>query len=468
MITIAKRNTSWISIAAIIALIGTLFTLNARTDAASAAANIVDPKQTYTYEIMLRDIKALVKAYPDLMAYRSIGKSEYGRDLWELKVGSGPVKIMLNGSHHAREWISTITLMELAENLGQWERSGALWEGIRMADLLDHVTFYFVPMVNPDGVTLQQKGTAAFPKQDRAALIKMNKGSANFKRWKANAKGVDLNRQYPANWEGIKNPAPGPSYMNYKGKVPLQAKEAKAMAQYARALKPEIAVSYHSSGEYVFWNYKTPAANVERDYKIASAYSAMTGYRMMTPEKNPSGGGFTDWFIQEFRKPALTPELGKAAGETNVPLSAWDRIWKQQRYVPWLLGDLILTDWMEGQQAKKAEGRIQLESSAASYASPDLGSKKTGALPEGIYDALQTQGSWMQIKTPEGESRWIAKRAALPAPNPAEEASQDSAQPQPSQQPKPSPQPTPNPTLNPSVPPSPESSADATQTPGTP
>ena len=101
--------------------------------------------------------------------------------------------------------------------------------------------------------------------------------------------------------------------------------------------KPEIAVAYHSSGEILYWNYKTKAENVIRDKAIAKAYANMTGYQLIQPQMNPSGGGFTDWFITQFGHPGLTPELGRAVGGDNVPLSEWGRIWQQQKNTVWLL-----------------------------------------------------------------------------------------------------------------------------------
>jgi g-D-glutamyl-meso-diaminopimelate peptidase len=389
-----------------------LFSLTAVTWAGTPV--LVQPKQIYTYDIMVRDMKALAKSYPELISYQTIGKSEYGRDLWHLRIGHGPVNILLNGSHHAREWITTVTLMKMAETMGQNYRSGASWNGRQIGDLMEHVTFHIIPMVNPDGVTLQQKGAAAFPKQDRAALVRMNKGSSDFKRWKANARGIDLNRQYPAGWKGINNPAPWPAYMNYKGDRPLQAKEAQAMAAFTRKLRPQMAVSYHSSGEYVFWNYKVPAKNLERDRKIAQAYSSMTGYRMVKPEPNPSGGGFTDWFITEFGNPGLTPELGRPAGETHVALSGWDRIWKQQQYVPWLLGDAILTVWMKEQAATQVSGEIELDGKAGYYASPALNSGRIGSLGQGRYPVTHKKGSWIEIEA-GGQSYWLANALTRPA-----------------------------------------------------
>ena len=84
-------------------------------------------------------------------------------------------------------------------------------------------------------------------------------------------------------------------------------------------------------------DYKTEAENVIRDRAIAKAYANMTGYQLIQPQMNPSGGGFTDWFITQFGHPGLTPELGRAVGGDNVPLSEWGRIWKNRNTV-WLAG----------------------------------------------------------------------------------------------------------------------------------
>jgi len=388
-------------------LVTALFPAPFVASAAKSLNNIVVPKQIYTYEVMTRDIRALATQYPDLIRYRSAGKSEYNRDLWVLEVGRGPVNVLLNGSHHAREWISTILLMKMAEHIAISDRDDAQWGDYRIRDLLDHVTFRIVPMVNPDGVTLQQKGLDAFPKKDHAALLKMNGGSANFKRWKANAKGVDLNRQYPANWDQIKNPAPAPYYMNYKGKKPLEAKEAQAMVKLATSIKPAIAVSYHSSGEILYWNYKTPEKNLQRDLTLATAYSNMTGYQLVKPVAQPSGGGFTDWFIEQFGQPGLTPELSPSVGEHDVPLANWDRIWNQNKDAAWLLGTTAVRIELDKLQPKKAAGWIELKKEATVYEWPALNARTFGNLPIGNYMVTRSKGNWLEIKSNDGFLRWI-------------------------------------------------------------
>ncbi|WP_165763807.1 M14 family zinc carboxypeptidase [Halalkalibacter urbisdiaboli] len=300
---------------------------------ASQAASIVNPKQTYTYEMMERDMKKLANSYPDLIEYKSIGKSEYGREIYAIKLGNGLSTSYINGSNHAREWISTNLIMHMIDQYAVAYSNGKMIGSYHPKSLLDQHSIWFVPMMNPDGVTLQQKGLQAFPKEDHAALLKMNNNSTNFKRWKANGKGVDLNRQFDANWKNIENNPGKPSFANFKGYAPHTASEVKAVIKFTKEIKPEMAVSYHSSGRILFWNFHQKGAQLERDYKHAKAMNQMTGYRLM-PQAGPrAGGGYTDWFIQTYKRPAFTPELGYYAGATNVPLSEYDAIWNQNRLV---------------------------------------------------------------------------------------------------------------------------------------
>lgn len=371
----------------------------------SAAGGIVNPKQVYSYDIMARDLEKLEEAYPGLIRLHTIGQSEYGRDILAADLGLGEAYVMVNGSHHAREWITTVLIMSMLERYAEAYAMDEAWNGVPVRDLLHRVTFRFVPMVNPDGVTLQQFGLDAFPEDVHADLIAMNGGSVDFRRWKANALGIDLNRQYPADWDNIREPGSGPHYMNYKGKAPLAAKEAQAMAEETKRTNPEIAVAYHSSGEMVYWNFHTKPENLARDRAIATRYSEMTGYRLVRPEPNPSGGGYTDWFIQTFGRPALTPELGRRAGETNVPITEWERIWNRHRDTGWMLAEEAYNLWLGRQTAEYASGEIRLISPQQAYRWPDHRSAKLGTLWPGRYKLFRAKGGWAEIETAEG-SRW--------------------------------------------------------------
>lgn len=298
-----------------------------------ASAAYVSNNKVYTYEIMEQDIKELAKAYPDLIKYQVIGKSEYGRNIYAVSLGNGPSVVQINGSHHAREWMTTMVNMNMLEQYAQAYKNGKSIDGFNVKSIINQSTIWFIPMVNPDGVTLQQFGLKKFPSSDHKALIKANDGSMDFRRWKANGKGIDLNRQYDADWENICCNPGRPYFKNYKGPRQNYAKETIAMVDFINKTKPEIVVSYHSSGEILYWNFHQSGSRYNRDHSLAKQIGKMTGYSLIYPKANPSGGGLTDWFISHYKRPAFTVEIAPYVGETSIPLSYFPSIWNENKVI---------------------------------------------------------------------------------------------------------------------------------------
>jgi len=304
-------------------------------------ARVVNPDQVYTYDVLTADLQALQATYPGLIQIRSIGTTVYGREIWAVGLGTGPATVFLNGSHHAREWLSTTLLMYMLE---EYARSGG--------DLLARTTLWFVPMVNPDGVTLQQLGLSAFPPEVRPRLLELNGGSDDFRHWKANAEGIDLNHQYPAGWDHVGGPAAA-AFANYKGTAPLQAAEAQAVAAFTYAIDPEITVSYHSSGRILYWHYRTKAEHLDRDQRLAGEFARITGYSLVEPTPGAAGGGYKDWFIQEFGRPGFTPELGAYVHEDSLPLWAFAEEWERNRTIGRFVAEEGYKLWAARQQTEK-------------------------------------------------------------------------------------------------------------------
>lgn len=300
---------------------------------AEAAHDLVNPNQFYTYDEMITDMKELAAHYPGLISYKEIGRSEYNRPIYAIKLGKGNATVLVNGSHHAREWISTNLSMDMIDEYASAYTNGDYLGKYNVRDILNKTTMWFVPMVNPDGVTLQQYGLTKFPSADHWKLINMNEGSTDFKRWKANARGVDLNRQYDADWANIKNNKSGPSWSNYKGTAPVNQAESRVMVNFTAQVNPEMSLAYHTSGEILYWNFHQTGSWYDRDHAYAKVIENLTGYSLVYPGTNPSGGGYTDWFIIKYKRPGFTPELGNYAGNTHVPVSEYPAIWSQNKYV---------------------------------------------------------------------------------------------------------------------------------------
>lgn len=293
---------------------------------------IVNPRQIYTYLQMKRDIQTLAQKYPDLIHYEVVGQTAYGRDIYAVSLGKGKATGFINGSHHAREWITTNLNMYMIDQYAlAYERNQTLG-GYNLKNTLDNTTLWFIPMVNPDGVTLQQFGASAFPESARSSLISMNNGSSDFSHWKANAQGIDPNRQYDGGWSNISiDPVTHPWFKDYKGPSPFYINEVKAVLTLINQVNPQLTVAYHASGQVIYWEYKASGLRYSLFENYAQSIHDMTGYSLVYPGANPSGGGMTDWWTYNIGRPGFTIEVGSMQGENQVPVTQFDGIWGQNK-----------------------------------------------------------------------------------------------------------------------------------------
>ncbi|MRH44679.1 peptidase M14 [Aquibacillus halophilus] len=296
--------------------------------------SIVNPKVIYTYQQMVKDLKKLNQVYPNLVTYDVIGKSVDNRNIYAVKLGFGETEIFLNGAHHAREWLTTSLLMNMIDYYSQAYEANNSIGGYDVKTLLNKATIWFVPMVNPDGVSLVQLGVNSAKRPDE--VIAINNGN-DFSTWKANIRGVDLNRQYPADWDSIQDNVGHPASMMYKGPTPLSEPESKTVYTFTLNHDFKLAVAYHSSGEEIFWKYKCKGELLETSKRIAEIFSEKTEYQLVDPGPNPSGGGYTDWFLTTLKRPAFTPEISPLVGPRPVPLKNYDKIWKDNKEVGLML-----------------------------------------------------------------------------------------------------------------------------------
>jgi g-D-glutamyl-meso-diaminopimelate peptidase len=300
--------------------------------------------EMYTYERMKDHINSLAKTYQ--LELKTIGQSEFGRDLLAVKVGQGSKSILITGSHHGREWLTTHVIMNMIEQYASaYEKNQSLYG--HNLKILDQISIWFVPMINPDGVTIQQEGIKGLPFLLQEIYVDMNKGKEDFSRWKANGLGVDLNRQYPAGWEQIEGSQRYAAYSHYKGQKPLEAKETQALFTFTEQVQPLISASYHTSGRLIYWYYFNEIEHLQRDHDLIELVAYRTGYEISYPPANAIGGGYTDWFIQTYKKPALTIELSLPVEETNPPLSVLEEEWQRNKEI-----GLIMAKYAESEVLK--------------------------------------------------------------------------------------------------------------------
>ncbi len=270
----------------------------------------------YEYRDVKKLINKLLEKYSFLKC-RTIGKSCAGREIFCLQIGNASEYVLYAAAFHGSEHITCNIALLFAEQVCR-----ALKEGTEIAGVDARRAFYgkailIVPLVNPDGCEICVRGAVGAGYM--AGKIKRLCGG-DFKHWNANLRGVDINHNFPAGWEELhrlerESGIYGPSSTRFGGYAPESEPETVALTTLCRNTNIRHVAALHTQGEVIYWSYgkKIP----EHSAKMAQILAAESGYALEVPTGLALGGGFKDWFIEEFGKPGFTIEIGK--GKNPLP-----------------------------------------------------------------------------------------------------------------------------------------------------
>ncbi len=289
---------------------------------------VVPVNVPYSYQLLTFIIEGLEVRYPFLSG-GAIGRSVMGKNIPFIKIGIGNTELFYNASHHANEWLTTPVLLKFLEEYSESYSTNGTIFNTSARELYEKSTLYIVPMVNPDGVDLVNSVLPNGRYLAQAQSLAENYPNIPYPNgWKANINGVDLNLQYPANWERAKEikfsqgfTLPGPR--DFVGNAPLTEPETRAVYNFTRNHDFKLTLSYHSQGEIIYWKYLDYEPDNSR--RIAEYFGEVSGYSV---EETPYASGFAgykDWFIETYNRPGYTIEVG--LGMSPLPLSQFPKIY---------------------------------------------------------------------------------------------------------------------------------------------
>ncbi len=299
----------------------------------------------YTYAEMSTDIAELQKSYPELIRCSVIGITADKRNIYDIILGNpnAEKQIVYQASCHAREYMTSMLVMEQLEYCLN-EYYSAEYNGVPFKDLFDEYAIHIIPMLNPDGVTISQYGKNGIRNEVLRHNVEVYYKNAvtwgytnysedsYYRRWKANAKGIDINNNFDGKWDTIKL-LNGPVGWGYKGTTPECTVESRCITKLIRSLSnPVTVISYHATGSVIWWDYNQTGEFRNRCERQTNVIKALTGYKLQ-PYTPKSAGGLCDWIIADMGGETV-PQLIEI-GVDMAPLkgSEYPDIWRRNYLV---------------------------------------------------------------------------------------------------------------------------------------
>jgi carboxypeptidase T len=204
----------------------------------------VKDEKYHTYQEVIDEIDALVSKYPQLVKKLSLGKSVEGRELWGVRITNFALNkdqtvpgIIMTGTHHAREHLSTeVPVLAIHHLLNNYSQDSEIQR------LIDNRDIYIFPIINPDGMLYDIKGRRYKSWRKNRAL---NQGSRRV--------GVDLNRNYSFGW-GTGGSSGNPGSDVYMGPHAFSEPETQAVKKFVESNDHlRIFLSFHTFSELILY-----------------------------------------------------------------------------------------------------------------------------------------------------------------------------------------------------------------------
>lgn len=260
-----------------------------------------------------------------------IGKTQLSRKIVAFTLSKGG--LILAGAFHGAERITAMMLYKFLD-----EVCSKMESDIKFYDAVIKTGLTVVPMVNPDSVEISCNGVHTAGNKAEFVSECLIKAGLPHKKWQANSNGIDINHNFDAGFYHVKQKERelgiiSPSPTRYGGEYPESERESSALCDLCRDSDYSLAVALHSQGREIYYDYgnNTPNESQKLAYKMAE----LSGYAVSHPQGIAVGGGFKDWFIEHFHRPAFTLEVGLGENPLSPDIfdTEYERVRKMLEYL---------------------------------------------------------------------------------------------------------------------------------------
>lgn len=257
--------------------------------------------QRYSFQDICTSMQILSECYSDFTICRIVGTSQDDRTIPMLRMGFGTRNLICTAGIHGRESVNPVLMLRMMEDYAQSFRFRQKIGGYDVSDLLHQFSICFLPVVNPDGYEIATQGfdVISNPIYRRMARSR-NISSEN---WKYNARGVDINRNFPCK-----------SYVQQQlYEYPGSESETQMLMRVFRDYETAAYLDFHSRGKIIYYYRNAmPHTYNQKCRQLAKELQHVSGYALGRKEEEllsrVSGGNSVHFYSELTGNPAITIE----------------------------------------------------------------------------------------------------------------------------------------------------------------
>ncbi|MCH7819710.1 MAG: immune inhibitor A, partial [Candidatus Marinimicrobia bacterium] len=302
----------------------------------------------FSLDSMYLFMDSLQAKYPTLISEKdSIGRTHRNRTQWMWKLSDNPEvdeqepEVLYTGLTHAREMGGPTALLFFVE----WLMNSYAAGDLETIYLLNNRELYFIPIVNPDGLaindSLAPKGGGLWRKN-----VRDNDNSDVFE---LGSDGVDLNRNFGYQWGYDDFGSSGTfSSEKYRGPSAVSEPETQGLQKFVAGREFGVALNYHSFGNLLIWpwgysnsetNDSTIFRNLGEELTRFNKYVAGTAGQTVRYDIN---GISDDQLYADYGVYSMTPEIGTTVDrfwpEPSRILPMMEEVLHMNKTLAWLGG----------------------------------------------------------------------------------------------------------------------------------
>lgn len=272
---------------------------------------MINLAQRYSYRDICDSLQDLATRYSEFVVYRTIGTSQDEREIPMIRVGTGTKTLILSAGIHGRESVNPVLLLRMAEEYCEAYWNDSEFEQYSIGELLKTYSICFIPLLNPDGYEIAINGFSAIHNPVLRQLCRMKNISPES--WKYNARGVDINRNFPCK-----------SYVQQQlCEYPGSETETQALINIFQNYDTVGYVDFHSRGKIIYYYRNAmPYSYNQKSQRLAKHLQKLSHYSIGKKEEEfmsrLNGGNSVNYYSEATGKPAITVET--VEDEATFPL----------------------------------------------------------------------------------------------------------------------------------------------------